>query len=479
MTSDGDGSDSAGCPATDAAAPVARTRWSAVVTFGVATLLVTSELSMAAFALPLVAAELGVDPASTTWVVLAYSLPLAALALPAGRWIDQADLRSVFVFSLLVIGGASVAAAAAPVFWTLLAARVVQGAASALYLAAYLPVVTSAVRSDHHGRAISYISTIMMLGSIALAPLGGFVAAAWGWRALFLVKVPLLVAIALAGFRAIPHSGSEGRRALPRPDRSQLTDVVLLGSAITAALLAVEQVEQLDRWAVAGALGVAALALLALWARTSTSRPVLTLVGRLALGLPALALLLTAATVGLPVYSLPFFISEVMGQSPDLLGLAMLFFMGAAALFTPLAGTLADRYGPSPVAISGGIVTALGVLSLLTLTADAGVIDLGWRLGLLGSGIGLFSPPAMTAILHAAPEGQAGAAGGVTNLARTLGTTIGPAIAALAWTIGGGSTPGFNTSVIVLAVCTLLGIVAMTVTWTRAPVRGESAPATG
>ena len=55
---------------------------------------------MAAFALPLIGAELGVTSATTAWVLLAYRLPLAALALPTGRWVDRADLRLVFMISL-------------------------------------------------------------------------------------------------------------------------------------------------------------------------------------------------------------------------------------------------------------------------------------------------------------------------------------------------------------------------------------------
>ncbi|MBX7268840.1 MFS transporter [Micromonospora sp. Llam7] len=110
-----------------------RTRWAAVVTFGTATLVVASESSMAAFVLPSVAAEMDVSASATTWVVLAYALPLAALALPAGRWIDAADLRRVFVFTLVALGLASVLAALAPAFWVLLVARAVQGVASAVY----------------------------------------------------------------------------------------------------------------------------------------------------------------------------------------------------------------------------------------------------------------------------------------------------------------------------------------------------------
>lgn len=116
---------------------------------------------MAAFALPFVSAEFGIDSGTTAWVVLAYSLPLAALAIPAGRWVDDADVRTVFGVSLAAVGAASVLTALAPVFWVLIAGRALQGLASALYLAVYMPVVADAVREEQRGRAMSYIQMIM------------------------------------------------------------------------------------------------------------------------------------------------------------------------------------------------------------------------------------------------------------------------------------------------------------------------------
>jgi len=199
--------------ATAAASPK-RTRWATVATSALATLLVASELSMAAFALPLIGRDLDVGTSATAWVLLAYQLPLAALALPAGRWVDRADVRLVFTASLLALTAAGVLAGLAPQFWVLLAARVLQGFAAAGYLAVYLPVVSAAVRSDQRGRAMSYHATIMMVGSVAIAPVGGWLADAHGWRAVFLVRIPLLLLAAVLGWLAVPAT----RPRLPTGD---------------------------------------------------------------------------------------------------------------------------------------------------------------------------------------------------------------------------------------------------------------------
>ncbi|WND39738.1 MFS transporter [Streptomyces sp. BB1-1-1] len=450
----------AGTDGSDAGegAAAGRTRWATVAVSALATLLVASELSMAAFALPLIAADLDVTGGATAWVLLAYQLPLAALALPAGRWVDRSDPRPVFAASLILVAAASVLASAAPQFWLLLLARVLQGVAAAAYLAVYLPVVPLAVRPGQRGRAMSYHATIMMVGSIAVAPLGGWLADAYGWRAVIWAKAPLLLAAAVLGLLTVPARARAADNSRPA-GRALAGDVLLVGAAVTAALLAIEQSGHRPAWATVFA--VLALALAAGWTRLDTSRPVLMLLRRGPLGWPTLALTLNASVIGLITFLLPFFISDVMHRGPGLLSTALVFFIATSALITPLAGLLADRFRPLPVAAWGGALTVAALLPMLTLAPDAGLTDLAWRMVLLGIGMALFNSPNMTAILDATPDNHAGTVGGLTNLARTLGTTLGPALAALGWTLGSGGTSGFRGGVWALSLLTLVAFAAL------------------
>ncbi|MFW6693145.1 MFS transporter [Streptomyces sp. MAR4 CNX-425] len=441
------------------AAP-ARTKWATMAASALATLLVAGELSMAAFALPLIGDDLGVSTGATAWVLLAYQLPMAALALPAGRWTDKADSRLVFTLALLTLAAADVLAGLAPQFWLLLAARVLQGFAAALYLGVYLPVVSAAVRHDQRGRAMSYHTALMMVGSVAVAPLGGWLADSHGWRAVFLARVPPLVLAALLGWITVPPAApGPGGRRLPSPDRGVLADVALIGTAVTAGLLAVEHG---GRHPVpAAALAAGAVALGVWWARLPASRPVTSLVRRPSLRLPALALLGNAALVGLTSFLLPFFISDVLGRSPELLGTAIGVFVVVSALVTPLAGVLADRFDPRSVAAAGGALTVLAMVPMFTLDAGAGPVDVTWRLCLVGAAMSLFNSPNMTAILAAVPEGRAGSAGGITNLARTLGQTAGPALAAFGWSAAAGGVAGFRAGAAALTGCVLVAFLAL------------------
>jgi DHA2 family multidrug resistance protein-like MFS transporter len=440
-----------------------RTQWAAVATFAFATLIVASELSLTGLALPSIADAFSVGAGAAAWVTLAYSLPLAALAIPAGRWADKADLRLVFTLSLSAVGLTSVLAVVMPTFAALLAARVAQGMASAAYLAVYLPVVAAAVREDQRGRAMSAIATIMMLGSMAIAPLGGFVATAWGWQAVFLIKVPLLAAVILMGLRTIPLTPTPGAR-LPLPDRSALAEVVLLGGSVTALLVLIDQA---GHWRVSVPVAIAAVVLAVLWLRMPGSAAIIALVRQPVLGLAQLALLLTAAMIGLITFLLPFYLAEVMVAGPEVLGIAILWFVAAAALLAPLAGYLADRIGPLPVAAIGAVLSIAGLATMFAMGPNVGVVGLSWRLAIIGAGGALFNAPAMTAILAATPTGQAGAAGGVTNVARTLGNLIGPAAVAAAWSLGGGGRAGFTAGNAILVCGAVAALMALLAARTR------------
>ncbi|MEV0677869.1 MFS transporter [Actinosynnema sp. NPDC050436] len=422
------------------------TRWAPVVALAVAMLAVTSEMTVAAVALPGTGAELDVGPSATAWVLLAYTLPMAAVAIPAGRWVDRTDVRRAFLLATTGVGLASALTALAPAFWVLLLGRVLQGLAASLVVAGYLPVVVAAVAPHRRGRAVGYVMTIMTVGGMAGAPLGGLVAGAFGWRAVFLLKVPLLVVVVVLVLRSVRGDG----RGLPFPDRGLWLEAVLLGGAVTAVLLAFE-----DRpW-----VALVAVALAVLWARLPGSRPVLEMVRHGRFARPLVALLVFAALGGLMFFLVPYYVTDVLGGGPEDVGVALLVFVGGVGALSAVAGTLADRYGPGLLALVGAAVTVVGMLVLLLPVDDMG--GLCWRLAVLGVGQGLFNAAINTLLMSVAPAGAEGAVGGLSSTARMLGATVGPAVAALAADLAGNGVTGFRVGVAVLTALAASGTAAL------------------
>ena len=435
-----------------------RTKWAPVAALGLAMLVVTSEMTIPAVTLPGIGADLAVSPSATAWVLLAYALPMAALAIPAGRWADGADVRAAFALSMIGVAVASVLVGLAPAFWLVVTGRLLQGAAGALIVAVYMPIITTSVLPEQRGRAIGFVITIMTVGAMAGVPLGGLIADVWGWRAVFLVKLPVVIAVLWVGLRTItriPHRG------LPRPGAALVREALLLGGAVAVLLLAFEEVHA--RPLVAAALAVAAIGLATWWSRLAASRPVLGLVRTPAFGITLISLLAVTFTGGLVTFLLPYFVSDVLRAGPDVTGVALLFFVGAMAPLSAAAGALADRFGNRVLAMAGSAVSLVAMLLMLTLDEASGLGDMAWRLVVLGIGAALYNPAINAAMLAAAPAGSEGVAGGAGMTVRTIAMTVAPAASALTWTVAGGGIPGFRSGIVMITVAVAVGLLVLLV----------------
>jgi MFS transporter, DHA2 family, multidrug resistance protein len=250
-------------------------------------------------------------------------------------------------------------------------------------------------------------------------------------------------------------------RGLPLPGGALVWESVLLGGAIAAVLLAFEEVDV--RPGVAAALAVAGAGLAVWWSRLAASRPVLAVVRRRAYGITLISLLATSFTSGLIVFLLPYFVADVLGGSAELTGVTLLFLVGAMSVVSAAAGALADRVGTHRVALAGSVVGVAGMLTMLSLDAGSGLVDMAWRMVVLGVGAALFNTAVNAAMLASAPAGSEGVAGGIGMTVRTIAMTVGPAVSALAWTVAGGGVAGFRAGVLVITVATVVGLAVLLV----------------
>lgn len=441
---------------------VEQTKWLSIVALALGTLVVASEITMSAFALPSIRRDLGIDSATTAWVLTAYTLPLVAAGIPAGRWMDQADAGLVFLLALFAGGIAGVVSAMANGFEVLLLGRVLHGVSAAFFLGIYMPVIARTVRENQRGAAIGVIGTIMMVGAVGLAPLGGLATEIWGWRAVFLVKIPLVVLTLALGYRVVPRqppASQTGITRLPLPDKGFLVESAWLAAAMAALLMGLESVEHDIRKALV--LFVTTSVLLFFWSRLDTAGPVVALLRRPRFGLPSLALTLIASSIGLASFSLPFYVSEVMDESAQVLALAMIGFVGASAVFAPLSGLLADRVGALFMSMVGAALTVAGLLTLTALGQHTGVTTLIVCSTAAGAGIATFNTPIMTTLMVAAPAEQSGTASGLAGVTRMVGSTIGPAVAALCWSLAGGGINGLHAGVYILAGMAFIAVLSL------------------
>jgi len=174
-----------------------------VIAAALAVFMASVDMSIVNVALPAIESDLRIGTGLTEWVVLPYMLPLAALALLSGRWLDGVGRRPALAFSLTGFALASVAAGLAPGAAWLIGARLVQGTFGALLFSLVPAIAAAAVRPRARGRAMGLITTLGPLGLVSGPGLGGLLVDALGRQWIFFINVPVSVVVLAVGLRRL------------------------------------------------------------------------------------------------------------------------------------------------------------------------------------------------------------------------------------------------------------------------------------
>lgn len=437
------------------------------------TFVVTLDFFIVAVALPSIQADLAASQAQLQWVVAAYGLVFASALVACGRIGDQLGRRRLFGAGVAVFTAASAGCGLAPDAGTLIAARALQG----LGAAAITPQVLAMLGTLYAGRrrawAFSWYG--LALGGAATSGqlVGGLLIEAdpggLGWRACFLVNLPvglaLLAMLRAAVPRIAPQAGS-------RPD---LAGAALLAAALAGLLWPVIEGRQAGWPAWSAAVIAAAFAVLALFARHQArlaARGASPLMPPDLLRAPGFASGLGAAlafylTNGSFYFVLALYLQQ--GRGLDALAGGIVFTALALGFFATSLATpaLLQRWGNRVIVLGAGL-TAAGHLAqyLLAVQAPGGapLPLVAALLALQGAGIGLVMSPLAATVLACAPARHAGVASGVFATAQWAGNALGVALigipfhGALAGAAGAaaGFRQGFAAALLWLAALTLV-----------------------
>lgn len=446
----------------------AKNRWWLVAAVGLAVFVAVLDTTIVGVALPVIGRDFGKPPSVTEWVVLGYSLPMIALLLPTGRWLDTVGRRPALAFGAAGFALASAAAGAAQSIEWLIAARALQGCFGSVLFAVAPAIATAAVRPEVRGRAMGIIGTIGPLGGITGPALGGLLVDTIGWPWVFYVNIPASIAVIAIGFAQLPAG-----RGLRLPDRSWLGEAVVLGAAAFVLMLALSLGSHQPAWL---ALSVVAVPLLLIWRRMPASSTVRGLFRTPGIARPHLALLASATAISGTMFIAPFYLQQVLHFSATRTGLTLLAFPVAIGLIGVLGGMLADRWGAWPSAILGACVAVVGLGLLIPLGSGWSQADVMWRLAIGGLGAGLFNSANMTLAMSLAPQAMLGTTGASTSAARQLGLGLGPALATVAWALGAYTTGGMRTAIALTTVASGLCLLALVVP-SRSRPRNQTDPA--
>lgn len=380
-----------------------------------------------AVALPDISRDLGGGVEGLAWITDAYTLTFAACLLAGGVVADVRGADRTFAGGLVAFGVISLACAAAPTTWWLVAARACLGVAGALLVPASLSLIAALFR-DPARRAAAIGSWASISGSaLAAGPLvGGALVAALGWRAIFVVNVPVAV---LAGHLL------RGRLPAVQRREAQVVRGVQAGVLVAVAGLTWSLIRGgAEGWTgldVVAGFVVAALATgVAVCAERSSARstvPAALVRSPRFLGALIGGLVVGGALAG-ELFLTTLQLQQVRGFGPVLAGVAFLPLTVPMVLNPPLAARMVARVGPYAPVLTGFLLIAAAAAALAG-TADAPYVLVAAALVLLGLGVSLTLPALTSAVVLAAPPEATGAAGGLFSVVRQTGATVGVAAA--------------------------------------------------
>lgn len=417
----------------------ARSTGVALASLALAMLLSSLGTSIVNVGLPTLARAFGSSFQEVQWIVLAYLLAITASIVGVGRLGDLVGRRRLLLAGLFLFTAASVACALAPVLWMLVAARALQGCAAAIMMALAMAFVGDAIPKARIGSAMGLMGTMSAVGTALGPTLGGALASSFGWRAIFLVNLPLGLLALLLG-RALPVDRQVSNTVRGRFD---VLGTLLLALTLVAYALAMTVGRgnfgpRNAALLVAAAFGAGCFVLV----ESKASSPLVRLAMFRSLSLSAgfaMGTLVTTVVMATLVVG-PFYLAGALALDAAHVGLVMSAGPIVAALAGVPAGRVVDRFGAHDATIAGLVAMALGACALASFPAASGVPGYVVPLVVVTTGYALFQAANNTAVMTGVDQGQRGVVSGVLNLSRNLGLVTGASVMGAVFTLGSTTT---------------------------------------
>lgn len=392
---------------------------------GLGTFMSALDSSIVNVVVPLIGREFHASLASVEWIVTIYLIVVSAALLTFGRLGDLRGHKSSYLAGFGVFAAASLVCGLAPNEWWLVGARGIQAIGAAMLFANSPAILTGAFPPHVRGRVLGLQATMTYLGLTVGPPLGGWLAQAFTWRAVFYINLPIGLAAVFAGWRYIEADHGSGHG-----ERFDIPGAVAFATGLVTLMLALNQGEAWG-WGsplTMGMLAVAAGALaafIAIQRRASYPMLDLSLFRGQAFSASTLSALLNYVAVYSIVFLMPFYLIDGRHLPTAQAGLVLAAQSIVMAIVAPLSGSLSDRVGSRLPTSLGMLVLGGGLAMLAQLGPHTSLGYVVAALAVCGLGTGVFIAPNNSTLMGSAPKHRQGIAAGILAEARNVGMVLG------------------------------------------------------
>ncbi len=375
------------------------------------------------------------------WMIMGYLLVQSVLVVTLGRLGDMFGRVKIYNLGFVVFTLASIALSLDPMtggggaLW-LIGWRVGQAFGGAMLMANSAAILTDAFPANQRGMALGINQIAGISGQFVGLLLGGLLAA-WDWRAVFWINVPIGVFGTVWAYRSLREIATTRRASI---DWAGNATFALGASAVLAAITYGIQpyggsaTGWGNPWVIAGLAGGVGLLIIFGIIETKIPEPMFrmslfkiravaagnaaSLMGSIARGGLQFMLVIWLAGIWLPLHGYNFLVTPLWA------GIYMLPLTAGFLIAGPISGILSDRYGPRAFATAGLLLAACAFTGLMLLPVDFPF----WLFGLLifgnGVGSGLFASPNTSAIMSSVPARDRGAASGMRSTFMNSGMSL-------------------------------------------------------
>jgi EmrB/QacA subfamily drug resistance transporter len=469
-----------------------RRRWLALYVLCGSMLMIVIDATIVNVALPSIKDDLGFSQNSLAWVVNAYLIAFGGLLLLAGRVGDLIGERRIYLIGLAVFTGASLVCALAQSQGMLIGARFVQGAGGAIASAVILGmIVTMFPEPREQAKAIGVYSFVASAGASIGLLAGGVLTEAINWHWIFVINLPIGVAISLLSMRLV-----DGRQGIGLKEGADVPGAVLITAGLMLGVYTILEAGE-QGWASLHTLGLGGVSIALVSAfvtrQARISNPLMPLRLFRSRNVAGANLVMALLVVGFFGFFFlgALYMQGILGYGPLEVGLA---FLPACIVMGWLSLGYAERLimgiGPKAALIGGLLLTGAGLLLFARAPVDGTyAVDLLAVMLLLGGGAGLCFPALMTLAMSGATQSDAGLASGFINTTVQVGGAIGLAVLATLATertdglradgesLASALNSGYHFAYLIGAVCVVGAIlVALGVVRSETPATAEPEP---
>ena len=417
-------------------APQARSRgnpWVILIVVSLGFFMTLLDLTIVNIAIPNMISRLHASLDDILWVINAYALVLAVLLITAGRLGDLLGQRTVFFAGIALFTVASAACGFAPSPGWLIGFRAVQGLGAALLMPQTLAILTMVFPAERRGAAFGVWGAVAGVATIAGPTLGGLLVTAFDWRYIFFINLPIGIVVLILTPFLIPDLRTGRKHSF------DIGGVVLASLALLSICYALVEGQKYNWGTITSfisipllfAVGVVLLVVF-LWlqARRQDGEPLVPFALFKDRNYSLMNMVSAFIAIGMLGIFLPFsiYLQSVLGFSALKAGLTMAPASLIAMFVAPVAGRMSDRIGGKYILMAGLLLFA-GGMGTIALIAQANSAWYDFLLPQVVAGIGIgctFAPMTTVALRNVNPM-MAGAASGVFNTSRQVGTVIGTA----------------------------------------------------